>query len=105
MNTGTVINWTKTLSCSTRLSILVTTVAPGEIDAPRQIRNREREGEIRGTPSRYSNGKVCARYSAKAFWPPEEVANGVIFLASECSSYMTGTCVAVNGGVTEGYDG
>ena len=35
---------------------------------------------------------------------PEEVANVVVFLASECSSYMTGTCVAVDGGVTRGID-
>ena len=33
---------------------------------------------------------------------PEEVANAVVFLASECSSYMTGTCVSVDGGVTRG---
>jgi 3-oxoacyl-[acyl-carrier protein] reductase/bacilysin biosynthesis oxidoreductase BacG len=32
----------------------------------------------------------------------KEVANVVAFLASECSSYMTGTCVTVDGGVVRG---
>ena len=33
---------------------------------------------------------------------PEEVANLIAFLASECSSYMTGTCVTIDGGVVRG---
>ena len=32
----------------------------------------------------------------------EEVASVVVFLASERSSYMTGTCVTVDGGVMRG---
>ena len=33
---------------------------------------------------------------------PEEVAHVVAFLASECSSYVTGACVTVDGGVMRG---
>jgi NAD(P)-dependent dehydrogenase (short-subunit alcohol dehydrogenase family) len=36
------------------------------------------------------------------FWRPEEVAGVVVFLASAQASYMTGTCVTVDGGVTRG---
>ena len=36
---------------------------------------------------------------------PEEVANVGVFLASECSSYVTGTCVTVDEASREGYDG
>jgi len=33
---------------------------------------------------------------------PQEIAAVVVFLVSEQSSYMTGTCVTVDGGVTRG---
>lgn len=33
---------------------------------------------------------------------PEEVASVVVSLASERASYMTGTCVTVDGGATRG---
>ena len=49
VNNSAVINWTKSLSLQYAADgILVTTIAPGKIDTPRQVRNRVREAEIRG---------------------------------------------------------
>jgi 3-oxoacyl-[acyl-carrier protein] reductase len=44
LNNAAVMNWTKSLSLSyAEDGILVTAVAPGSIETPRQIRNRQRE--------------------------------------------------------------
>ena len=101
LNNAAVINWTKSLSLQYAADgILVTAIAPGKVDTPRQIRNRVRESEIRGITLEALQGEGVHDIPLKRIGRPEEVANVVVFLASECSSYMTGTCVAVDGGVT-----
>jgi len=103
VNNAAVINWTKSLSLMFAADgILVTTIAPGKIDTPRQIRNREREAEIRGMTLETLQGEGVRDIPLKRVGRPEEVASVVVFLASERSSYMTGTCVTVDGGVTRG---
>ena len=77
-------------------------IAPGKIDTPRQIRNREREAEIRRMTLDALLSEGVRDIPLKRIGRPEEVANVVVFLASELSSYMTGTCVTVDGGVTRG---
>ena len=37
------------------------------------------------------------------FGSPEEIANVVVFLASEKASFVTGSCVVVDGGQTRSY--
>ena len=82
--------------------ILVTTVAPGSIETPRQVHNRRREAEIRKV-SLYELLKLRVRdIPLRRLGRPEEIAAVVVFLASEQSSYMTGTCVTVDGGGTRG---
>lgn len=103
VNNAAVINWTKSLSLQYAADgILVTTIAPGKIDTPRQVRNRVREAEIRGMTLEVLQEEGVRDIPLKRVGRPEEVANVVVFLASECSSYMTGACVAVDGGVTRG---
>jgi len=103
LNNAAVINWTKSLSLQYASDdILVTAVAPGRIDTPQQIRNRMREAEIRRTTLEVLQGEGARDIPLKRVGRPEEVANVVVFLASECSSYMTGACVAVDGGATRG---
>jgi 3-oxoacyl-[acyl-carrier protein] reductase len=103
LSNAAVINWTKSMSLQYAAdNILVTTVAPGSIETPRQIRNRQREADIRGV-SLDELLKTRARdIPLQRLGRPEEIASVVVFLASEQSSYMTGTCVTVDGGVTRG---
>ena len=103
LNNAAVINWTKSLSREyAAQGILVTTVAPGSIETPRQVRNRQREADIRGTSLDELLSARVRDIPMQRLGRPEEVANVVAFLASECSSYMTGVCVTVDGGVMRG---
>jgi len=103
VNNAAVINWTKSLSLQYAADgILVTAIAPGKIDTRRQVRNREREAEIRGMTLEALQAEGVRDIPLKRVGRPEEVASVVVFQASERSSYMTGTCVAVDGGVTRG---
>lgn len=100
LNNAAVINWTKSLSREyAAQGILVTTVAPGSIETPRQVRNRQREADIRGASLDELLSARVRDIPMQRLGRPEEVANVVAFLASECSSYMTGACVTVDGGV------
>ena len=103
LNNAAVINWTKSLSLEYAADgILVTTVAPGSIETPRQVRNRQREADITGKSLDELRSARVRDIPLRRLGRPEEVANVVVFLASECSSYMTGTCVTVDGGVMRG---
>ena len=49
LNNAAVMNWTKSMSLQYASDgILVNTVAPGSIDTPRQVGNRQREAEVTG---------------------------------------------------------
>lgn len=103
LNNAAVINWTKSMSRQYAADgILVTTVAPGSIETPRQVRNRQREADLRGTSFEDLLKARVRDIPLGRLGRPEEVANLVVFLASECSSYMTGACITVDGGVRRG---
>ena len=82
--------------------ILVTTVAPGSIGTPRQIRGRQREADMKGVSLDELLKARVRDIPLQRLGRSEEIAAVVVFLASEQSSYMTGTCVTVDGGVTRG---
>jgi len=82
--------------------ILVTAVAPGSIDTPRQVYNRQREAEVTGKSIEEIRQVRVKDIPLHRLGTPQEVANVIVFLASECSSYMTGTCVTVDGGLVRG---
>jgi 3-oxoacyl-[acyl-carrier protein] reductase len=103
LNNAAVMNWTKSLSLNyADDGILVTAVAPGSIETPRQIRNRQREADITGRNFEEIRKARAQEIPLHRLGRAEEVANVVVFLASERSSYMTGTCVTVDGGVVRG---
>lgn len=68
--------------------ITVNSIAPGPVDTP-----LARANHSESTRAAYDNMVPMRRYGT-----PEEVANGVLFLASEQASYITGQTIAIDGG-------
>ncbi|MGC8564669.1 MAG: SDR family NAD(P)-dependent oxidoreductase [Fervidicoccaceae archaeon] len=79
-----------------KLKIRVNAIAPGWVDTPMIERAAK---NLKMTPEEFkklnSQRVVLARFAN-----PEEIANVAAFLASEESSYMTGSVVVVDGGVS-----
>jgi 3-oxoacyl-[acyl-carrier protein] reductase len=88
-----VIGWAKTLSRELGPDgITVNSIAPGRIET-------ERLAEV------YPDGPTEAdlqRIALRRFGSTDEVAQVVCFLASDRASYVTGTTIAVDGGLTRG---
>jgi 3-oxoacyl-[acyl-carrier protein] reductase len=70
-------------------NIRVNAIAPGAIDTPMAAATKQDPKALEGT---------LARIPMHRMGNPEEVSNAVVFLASDKSSYMTGSVVVVDGG-------
>jgi 3alpha(or 20beta)-hydroxysteroid dehydrogenase len=70
------------------LKIRVNAIFPGAIDTPMLLKNPPEFMEM-----------VKANIPMKRLGTPLEIANVALFLASDASSYMTGSEIAVNGGL------
>jgi NAD(P)-dependent dehydrogenase (short-subunit alcohol dehydrogenase family) len=77
-------------------NILVNAVAVGKIKSMQQERRAKREGK--SVEDHYAQtGKTVP---IGRMGESEEVANVIAFLASDASSYVTGTCINVDGGLS-----
>ena len=75
--------------------IRVNALAPGFIETEMMHRAVDADPERRT--------KILSRTSLRRFGTPEEVASAAVFLASPASSFVTGTCLVVDGGVADGF--
>ncbi len=93
---GAIASFTKTIAVDhARQGIRVNALMPGVIDTPMPARSLQRQADPE---------------AARAFWmqrhpmgrigQPEEVARAALFLASDDSSFVTGTLLFVDGGWT-----
>ena len=88
-----VIGWAKTLAREVGPDgITVNSIAPGRIDTER-LREAHPEGPT---------AEAVRPIPLRRFGDAREVADVVCFLASDRASYVTGTVVAVDGGLTRG---
>lgn len=82
-----VVNFTRSIALEyANRNIRINAICPGFIDTP-ILGDTDRNGLIEATPM-------------KRLGKPEEIAKAVLFLASDDSSFMTGSALVVDGGYT-----
>jgi NAD(P)-dependent dehydrogenase (short-subunit alcohol dehydrogenase family) len=77
--------------------VRVNAVAPGSVETPglKGFFRTDDEAEIQARKIAYQSQIPLGRVSQ-----PEEIANVVLFLASDMASYITGVTIPVDGGIT-----
>ncbi len=78
-----------------RQGIRVNSICPGDVETPLVIEYFDHQPD----PAE-ARRKVAAEYALGRIARPEEVANVALFLASDESSFVTGTYIVVDGGLT-----
>lgn len=84
-------------------NILVTTVAPGRIATDRTAYLDQLKADKRGVDRQQVFEESLRNIPLQRYGDPVEFANVVCFLASDASSYMTGSTIMVDGGMVKSY--
>jgi 2-keto-3-deoxy-L-fuconate dehydrogenase len=91
---GAILSLTRTMALDyADDGIRVNALVPGAIDTPMLNRSFARQSNSDG-----AREASRARHAVKRFGTPQEVAEAALFLASDASSFTTGTTLAVDGG-------
>ncbi len=94
---GAVVLMTKCLALDyAQKGIRANCVCPGEIDTPMF----RQEARSRNKPVEEYRKELCEYHPIGRLGVPVEVANAVLFLASDDASFITGTAFSVDGGYT-----
>ena len=93
---GAIVTLTKTMAVDhAAQGIRVNALMPGVIDTPMPRKSLRRYADPDATRERWAK-----RHAMGRFGRPEEVANAALFLASDDSSFTTGSLLFVDGGWT-----
>lgn len=99
---GAVANWSKTLANELgQFGITVNNVLPGATATERLNEIIHHKAQKAKIPIEEVAENMKNASPAKRFAQPEEVANAIVFLASEKASYINGINVPVDGGRTK----
>lgn len=99
---GAVANWSKTLANELgQFHITVNNVLPGATSTERLNEIINNKANKTGLSVEEVSKNMMNASPAKRFAKPEEVANAVVFLASEKASFINGINVPVDGGRTK----
>lgn len=99
-----VLGWSKTLSNQVaRDNILVNTLCPGWTQTQRVTSLLNQKAEANGTTLEAEEAAIVSGIPLGRMGRPEELANLAVFLGSDAASYITGSAIAVDGGLVEGY--
>lgn len=91
---GGVLNMTRAMAIDYgKYNIRVNCICPGDIDTPMLRNECSQLGEDENTFMKDAASRPIARVGT-----PEDVANAVLFLASDMSRWITGTHIVVDGG-------
>ena len=94
---GAIVNFTRSMALDyAPFNIRINAVAPGAINTE-MVREYF---EINNDPE-YKK-QVCAMHALNRFADPDEIAKAILFLASDESSYATGSVLVIDGGYTCG---
>lgn len=80
-------------------NILVNVICPGPIDTERQTDHNVKIGGAEGLSLERKEQAVVDRIPLGRMGRPEEVADLILFLASERASFITGSCYVIDGGM------
>jgi 3-oxoacyl-[acyl-carrier protein] reductase len=83
-------------------NVLVTNACPGYTQTARLDQLAEKIAQAEGITPDQIRERWSSQIPLKRLGQPDELANLVVFLASERSSYITGASIAVDGGFVKG---
>jgi 3-oxoacyl-[acyl-carrier protein] reductase len=99
-----VLGWAKTLSTQVGPDgITVNTVCPGWTRTARVDGLFDKQAAETGKSVAEIEAAMVMQVPLRRVGEPEDIANMVVFLASQAAAYVTGTAVQVDGGIVQGY--